>query len=185
MQLGKWHRNQRERIALMSLYRLVPRFLVVGAGIMLSPACSISIDPGLTQECLERLSAEAFASDPIYPIARNVATKVGFGRPQRSDTAPIETKQVGFPAPDGSIHAMAFESPSWTKALIIRTIPDAGRPRTRFYVIDRQARLLGVAEAYDGHIESLRIGDPSVMELFRAEQTLWRSAGPDEACSGA
>ena len=149
---------------------------------LLAVGCSVSVESGFTQGCLERATRDALASTPTYPIAANLAGRIGFGPPRGLEAPPIPTKQVGFYGPDGSLHSIAVESPSWTKALMIRIVDEGGRPRTRLYVIDRQVRLLRAAEGYNSQVEIMDPEDPRAREGFRAEQELWRSAIPETAC---
>lgn len=150
---------------------------------LLNSGCSVSIEPTeLTQACLERFSAAALAESQTWPIAANIAGRVGFGPPRGLDAPPIQTKQVGFLSADGAQHSVAFENAEWSKALLIRIANEGGRSRVRLYTIDRQGRLIGAGEGYNGQAEIFRLDDPRVRDDYRNEQNLWRVMGPDEEC---
>ena len=100
-----------------------------------SAACrpSITIDSTrVAARCLDRVTNDAFATSALHDIAATYAGPLGLVNSSSPESPPFRTHQVGFPAPDGSTHHFAVDTPQWRKALFFRIAPDPDGPTTTF-----------------------------------------------------
>jgi hypothetical protein len=137
-------------------------------------ACGDARAPTLSPQCLARIASASLASAPVYPIAANWAGPFGLVPSSDPNAPPWLTKQSGFVLPANTMHSLAFDSPGWTRAGLLRgTLSPAGDSTLRIYLIDRQVRLLRAGEVDHRRLTMLDIRDSTVRADYERELALW------------
>lgn len=142
-----------------------------------------AIAPTISPQCLARIGALSLASAPVYPIAANWAGPFGLVPSSDPYAPPWLTKQSGFVLPAGTMHSLAFDTPGWTRAAVLRgTISPTGESTLRLYIVDRQVRLLRAGQVDHRRLTMLNVRDPAVRADFDRELALWAARVAPSRC---
>lgn len=151
-----------------------PLRVSAAAAALVLAACGDAGATGISPQCLARIAAVSLASEPTYPIAANWAGPFGLVPSSDPDAPPWLTKQSGFLLPANTMHSLAFDSPGWTRAGLLRgSVSPDGESTLRIYLIDRQVRLLRAGQVDHRRLVMLNVRDAAVRADFEGELALW------------
>jgi hypothetical protein len=151
------------------------------SGALAAIGCSVSAEPGFGEQCIASMATAALRNPNSPTIASNMAVQFGFAPNANPNDPDLQTKQVEFGTPDGTMHYFAIQNASWERAALIRLTPDAN-PTSSIFIIDRRGSLIQASRVRGPEVTPLNIRDDRVTADFRGERELWRVAGDDAVC---